>query len=167
MLETLCDKRALDEMLFRYALALDRRDWGQYRNLLTDDVVFDFCDHGSVGAGTPEFVSGRDNVANAAAKVMAGFDATQHCITNIVHEIAGDNATTRCYLTAEHFLNNDRGDRNVGCGARYEIDARRTGEGWKIAKLRFITLWFRGNTGLYAMAAANAARKSSSTTRGG
>ena len=159
MLDTTIEKRALDELVFRYAMALDQKDWTQYRQLLIVDVVFDFSDHCLAEAGVSKIVRGADAVVSAAMTAMQGFEATQHCITNTVHKISGTRAATRCYLIAEHFLNNSRGDRNVGCGALYEIESRRTSDGWKIAKLTFNTLWMRGNTGLYAIAAEQASHK--------
>lgn len=151
-LRSLLDKRALDEMVYKCMHAMDTHDWPLYRANIVDDASFDFTDHGVATDDAGDVMRGADNYLAILSSVIEGFDSTQHSITNMYHEIDGDRASTRCYVLAEHFLNNDRGDRNVACGARYHIEAVRTGEGWKIQHLKFLTFWFRGNTSLYEIA---------------
>ena len=81
---------------------------------------------------------------------------------NILHTLDGDTAKTNCYIYADHYLTNDRGDRNVACGGRYEIASRRTAEGWRIVRLKFVTSWFSGNTNLYKLAGETVARRKAS-----
>jgi hypothetical protein len=158
-LQTLLDKRELDELIHRTMHAMDSHDWPGYRAGLVADAEFDFTDHGVATDDANDVMKGADNFVAILASVIEGFDATQHIVTNILHQLDGDRATTSCYVLAEHFLNNDRGDRNVGCGGRYTIDTRRTPEGWRIARLKFTTSWFRGNTSLYQLAGEAVAKR--------
>ena len=151
-LEDLLDKRELDELMYKTMHAMDGRDWPAYRRNCLADAAFDFTDHGAAGDETAAVMVGADLFLADLSTVCEGFDATQHAITNMVHTLAGDSARTNCYVHAEHFLENDRGDRSVTCAGRYEIESRRTPEGWRIARLRFVTSWFRGNTALYGLA---------------
>jgi|GEM_PF-1400995 len=160
-LQILLDKRALDEMVFKCMHAMDTHDWALYRAQITDDAEFDFTDHGVATDDAAEPMRGADNYLAVLDSVISGFDATQHCVTNMYHELDGDSAKTKCYVYAEHFLNNSRGDRRVACGARYLIDAVRSDDGWKIKHLKFKTFWFDGNTSLYALAGKVTATRAS------
>jgi len=158
-LQDLLDKRELDELISRTMHAMDTHDWPTYRAGLVEEAEFDFTDHGVATDDAAQVMKGADNFVSILASVIEGFDATQHSVTNILHTLKGDTAFTACYVVAEHFLNNDRGDRNVGCGGRYLIDTRRTPEGWRIVKLKFSTYWFRGNTNLYQLAGEAVAKR--------
>lgn len=152
-LQILLDKRALDEMVFKLVFALDRRDWSGYGGVLTGDVVFEFTKKDLPAEGLSEPVSGRETIIAKAAAVMGGFDVTQHSVNNIFHDvITEDSARVYCYVTTEHFINKDGENQNVSCGASYDIKARRTPDGWKIAKLNINTFWFRGDTSLFDLA---------------
>jgi hypothetical protein len=77
-LQILLDKNALDELIYIQAMALDAQDWKTYRSCFA--------------------------VRNSAA-VIPGFDSTMHTIASPVHVVRGDTASSRCYIIAEHFLN--------------------------------------------------------------
>jgi hypothetical protein len=157
--QMLHDKRALDEMVYKCMHAMDTHEWPLYRAQLTDDAEFDFTDHGVATEEAADVMRGADNYLAVLRSVIEGFDATQHCISNMFHDVTGDSAKTQCYVLAEHFLNNSRGGRRITCGARYHIDAVRMVEGWRIKRLKFLTFWFDGNTSLYQLAAQAVARR--------
>ena len=153
-MKKLLDKRALDELIYRTMHALDARDWIAYRDAFVDDVVFDFREHGAAPPEARQLITGIDNFLVLQRAVIEGFDTAQHHVTNMVHAISidGDTAVTECYLYAEHFLNNDCGDRSVSLGGRFQFHARRYPDGWKIHRQRFYSPWIRGNPMLYQMA---------------
>ena len=148
----LLDKRALDELIFRTMHALDSRDWSAYRTSFVDDVAFDFREHGAAPPEARRVITGIDNFLVLQRAVIEGFDTAQHHVTNMVHTIDGDTVVTDCYLYAEHFLNNDRGDRSVSLGGRYQFHSGRSSSGWKIHRQRFYSPWIRGNPMLYQIA---------------
>lgn len=158
-LQILLDKRALDEMVYKCMHAMDTHDWALYRAQVVDDAVFDFSDHGVATDDAAEPMRGADNYIAILASVITGFDSTQHCVSNMFHEVSGDTAKTKAYVYAEHFLNNDKGGRRISCGARYHIDAVKSAGQWKIKHLKFLTFWFDGNTSLYGLAGKAAAAK--------
>ena len=151
-LKELLDKRALDELIYRTMHALDARDWRAYRTSFVEDVVFDFREHSAAPPEARQLIVGFDNFLKLQRAVIEGFDTAQHHVTNMVHALDGDSATTDCYLYAEHFLNTDRGDRSVSLGGRYEVSSRRHVEGWKVHRWRFHSPWLRGNPMLYQLA---------------
>lgn len=150
--ETLLAERALSELLFRTLEALDRCDWATYREGLVDDVEFDFTEHSAAPPEAREIIRGPEAIVAGQRSVMEGFDVAQHYVTNVIHHVDGDTATTECYLYAEHFLKNDRGDPSVTLGGKYEIHTRRGAAGWKVVRWRFFQPWLRGNPMLYVLA---------------
>ena len=151
-LRDLMDKVALDELIRSVSHALDARDWPAYRAHFADTAEFDFTDHASAPKETDEIIVGPDRMISVMRTVMDGLEAAQHHVTNLVHHLDGDEAQSDCYVLAEHFLNNDRGDRDVTLGARYAVVSHRFGDGWQIVRWRFTTAWFRGNPMLYELA---------------
>lgn len=155
--QELLDKRALDEVIYGQAMAVDMRDWDAYRAHFHDDLELDLGGHmkamGGEGDGT---MRGADNVIGAARRVLTGFDSYQHFVTNPVHHIKGDTAQTCAYVLGYHLLSNDRGDRVLLIGGIYTMGMLRTVKGWKIRKWHLHVLWYSGNTALYELAAAKA-----------
>lgn len=152
-LQHLLDKRALDELIYRQANAVDRHDWAAYRACFDDDVHFDFTDHTDrvIGKGFGIVNSGDKWVAQVIHAV-SGFEGTQHVISNAVHTVNGDRAETECQILADHFLNNDRGDRSITMGGIYTFSSVRKADGWKIKTWHLKVLWYRGNPSLYHLA---------------
>lgn len=155
----LFDKRALDELIYGAMHAMDGHDWAAYRKNLLDDAEFDFTRHGVASERAGEIMRGADYFVTVLASVLEGFDATQHHVTNLLHEIDGDTAISKSYVYAEHFLMNDRGDPSVTCGGRYVVTSQRAESGWKVAKWLYLPAWFRGNTMLYQYASDPGRRK--------
>ena len=124
-LQQLLDKRALDELIFRTMHARDACDWPAYRASFVEDAAFDFREHGAAPPQARQVIFGIDTIIALQKSVLEGFDTAQHHVTNMVHSIDGDDAVTDCNLYAEHFLNNDCGDRSVSLGGRYQVSSRR------------------------------------------
>ena len=55
-LEALADRLAIEDLLTRYAHAVDRHDWDLYRSVFTDDAHIDYPSAGGI-ASVPEDVS--------------------------------------------------------------------------------------------------------------
>jgi 3-phenylpropionate/cinnamic acid dioxygenase small subunit len=153
-LQDLLDKRALDELIFRQAIAVDEHDWDAYRACFDDEVHFDFTDHTDrvIGKGFGIVESGDEWLEKVIAAV-SGFEGTQHLISNTVHQLDGDRATSVCLIVAEHFLNTDRGDRSITMGGIYRFGSVRKRDGWRIKDWHLKVLWYRGNPSLYKLAA--------------
>lgn len=159
LLRELADKRALDELIFRQANAVDQHDWPVYRSCFDDDVHFDFTDHTDrvIGKGFGIVKSG-DQWLSQVTQAVEGFEGTQHIISNAVHTVSGDRADSVCQILADHFLNNDRGDRSITMGGIYTFGSVRKTTGWKIKTWHLKVLWYRGNPSLYHLAGQKAGR---------
>src|SRR3954449_870790 len=73
LLQELADRRAIDDVLYRYAHALDSRDWDLLRTCFTEDAVADYLELGGVNEG-------REAIVDLCAGVLTGLDASQHMI---------------------------------------------------------------------------------------
>jgi hypothetical protein len=160
-LQMLLDKKALDELIYTQAMALDAQDWKTYRSCFADEVNFDFSEHvervvgQKIGAATDP-----DQWVRNSASVIPGFDSTMHTIASPVHAVRGDTASSRCYIIAEHFLNDFGGERSTTSSGIYTFDSIRTSDGWKIKNWRLKVLYYRGNLALYRVAAERVRERS-------
>ena len=147
----LLDRADISAVLHRYCQAIDTKDWRLLESCFTEDLVADFTSF----AGR-EAVEGRDKWLQAIKGTIAGLDATQHMTGNHIHTVDGDAAQLSAYIQAVHMLANDKGDSEYTVGGWYDIDLRRTGDGWRICRYALNVRWHRGNRGILRMAARKA-----------
>jgi 3-phenylpropionate/cinnamic acid dioxygenase small subunit len=124
------DRQDVSDLLIRYATGIDRRDWDLFRTVFTPDCQLDYGEIG-VWDGV-EAVTEFMDVAHAAAGYL------MHRISNIVIDLQGDRAATRCYVDAWIMA----ADNNSGVNARgfYDDEIVRTDAGWRIARRKFTTV---------------------------
>lgn len=145
-LQELADRQDIDDVLVRYAHALDSHEWERLGAVFTPDAVADFLELGGVNEGL-------DAIVALIAGVLSGLDASQHLIGSIAAEVDGDAATARCYLQAQHvFAGADGGDHFL-VGGTYVDRLVRTPEGWRIAHRTLHASWTDGNPGVFTAAA--------------
>ena len=148
ILRELLDRSQLSDLMNRYALGLDTRNWELWRSCFVDDLEADFT---SIWPGL--VVHGADEWVKQGSSLIEGLDATQHIITNHAHEISGDRAKTVAYLHAQHVFKNDLGaDHNVLAGY-YEFHSVRSEDGWRIQKYGLTVTWATGNGAVWDLAA--------------
>lgn len=132
-LQTVQDKIEINELIFRYARAVDTKDWELLRSVFTEDAHLDYT---SVGypAGP------RDEVLSLLCNALSQVPMTQHFVTNIEIELDADAATVRAM-----FYNPMRlpGAENLTyCGGNYHHEVVRTSNGWRSTRLTEENLWF-------------------------
>ena len=139
------DDLAVCRTLYRFARAIDTRDWTGYRAVFADEFDLDYSSYrpGSVGR-----MQADDWVARAAA-LFDGLDATQHSLTNPLVDVDGDSASISIYLVAEHVL----GDEWFTIGGYYEDHLVRTNDSWLITGKKLVVTWTRGDRGILERAA--------------
>lgn len=84
----LIDRRAIDDLLIRYATAVDTKDWDLYETCFTEDAFIDYESAGGIKGKLPE-------VRSWLEKTLVMFPMTQHVVCNRVIELGGDKATAR------------------------------------------------------------------------
>ncbi len=152
-LPQLLDRAAISDVVHAYATGLDRRDWTLFRSIFTDAIEMDFA---SVGLRVGSYDA--DEWVRDAARLFAGFAATQHTSTNHVHDVRGDEATCTSNMQAEHFVAREPDDGLADgadrwtIGGYYTNELVRTADGWKLAKVTLIVTWQTGNPGVSRIA---------------
>jgi 3-phenylpropionate/cinnamic acid dioxygenase small subunit len=141
--EELLARREIDDVLCRYAYALDDRDWDRMRDeVFTADAVVAF----------PEIepLVGAEAIVAFIGGMVAPLDGTQHLVTTATARIDGDEATARSYVRAHHYSADcPGGDEFVAVGT-YVDRLRRTPAGWRIAERTLTPSWAFGNPGVLA-----------------
>ena len=133
------DRLEISALLYRYARAVDGKDWALYRSVFTDDAVIDYSSAGAI-CGT------RDDVAEWLSTGFATIGMSMHYITNIeILEYSGDSATVRAMFYNPMQL---PGMAELSyCGGYYHHELARTADGWRSANLREENVWFSNPPG--------------------
>lgn len=128
------DQMDISALLYRYARAVDTKDWALYRSVFTENAVIDYSSAGAICGGI-------DEVADWLAAGFSAIPMSMHYITNIeILEHTGDTATARAM-----FYNPMRlpGMADLSyCGGYYHHELVRTGDGWRSRNLREENVWF-------------------------
>ena len=93
MLQELQDKTALQELVYSYCRASDRRDYALMRDLYAEDG---YDDHGVFFSGPA-----RDYIAWLPS-ILDTWECTMHCVMNCMFKVDGDRAEGEIYKMAYH-----------------------------------------------------------------
>jgi len=128
---SLLDRVEVMQLINRYGKALDARDWSAFEEIFTEDAE---ADYSSVLARTrPEqstlaanaLVHGRSAIVAWLQAARSNGEVLVHFMTNhIVDELDGDRARAWNYV-----------HERQGAYGSYQLDAVRTADGWRIARL--------------------------------
>lgn len=144
------DHQAICETVYRYAFALDNRDWAMYRSIFADYVDFDF----STYHGKPTVRMRADQLVSSAETLFAGFSATQHTMSNPIVEIDGDSARCNMYIQAAHSIDPDPEAPWFIMGGHYEDHLIRRNGGWLLDGVTMKLRWTRGDRNIMRTAVA-------------
>jgi hypothetical protein len=126
-LQAIADRIEIDDLLTRYATAVDTKDRDLYTSCFTPDAFIDYTGPGGIKGTLPE-------VKRWLAEVMAFFPMTQHLVTNRTVVIDGDSATCRSYLFNPMGVPDGDGLMLFFDGGYYRDKLVRTTDGWRIAE---------------------------------
>jgi len=127
-LQQIADRIEIDDLLTRYATALDAKDWDLFSTCFTPDAFIDYTAAGGIKGALAE-------VRQWLAEVMAGFPMTQHLVTNRDVRVEGDSAICRsCLFNPMGLPDGDNGLVVFFDGGYYRDKMIRTAEGWRIAE---------------------------------
>ena len=133
-LEELTDRLEIDELLTRYATAIDNKTFDLLDDVFTPDAHVDYTSAGGVAGAFPE-------VKKWLSEVLPHFPAYQHVVGNRRVELDGDTATS----VSAFFNPMVMGDGNTFfCGGEYHDRLVRTADGWRIAERVEKTVWTYG-----------------------
>jgi len=126
----------IHQLMTRYALACDDRDWVRYRELFAPDAQIDYTQaYGRAGTV--------DEIVPWLQRIMSveSLPVSQHLLANLEFDATGDGASGRV-----HYFNPDvfvEDGRKVGLinGGVYRFEALRTAGGWRLSRLHAKLLW--------------------------
>ena len=126
-LREISDRIAIGDLLTRYTVAIDKKDWNLLDTCFTPDASVDYTQSGGIKGKYPE-------VRTWLSKALSVFPITQHFISNSTVEIKGDDATARTYvINPMVFINPDGSQHIFTVGAYYNDKLVHTRDGWRIA----------------------------------
>ena len=140
-LAALLDREAVGDTLYRFAEALDLRDWALYRSVFTDEVEIDYS---SYRPGSRGVMRAEDWVARGRARIEP-LDATQHSMSNPRVTVTGDTATCAMYIEAQHVLTRDGVTAQYLIGGRYLDRLVRVDGEWRISAVALQVRWNLGD----------------------
>jgi len=129
----------ISQLLYRYARAIDAKDWKALDRVFTPDARIHYAVERGADLSFAE-------LGPWLARAMTIFKATQHVITNPLVELAGDTARCTSYLTGTHvqIRRTDGAEVLTTEGSTYTDELVRTREGWRISARRLERAWIDG-----------------------
>lgn len=137
------DRLEIAELLYRYARAVDAKDWELYRTVFTDDA---FIDYSSAGAA----VGPRDEVIDWFAANFGVIPWSMHYVTNVEvleSDLDAEPATARVRAMFYNPMQLPGMAEVSTCGGYYHHELVRTAAGWRSRRLREENLWFLNKPG--------------------
>lgn len=132
-LQSLLDKREIEELVLRYCRAADRRDWAAMRALYHDDAT---DDHGALFQGSAS------NFIDWIPTMVSKMRVTFHQVSNHYIVLRGDQAEGEVYVVAYHLKTDQAGSASqIVTGGRY-LDRYSLRDGvWKFASRKAVMDW--------------------------
>jgi len=122
------DRLEIDDLLTRYATAVDTKDWDLYASCFTADAFIDYTAAGGIKGTLAE-------VKKWLSEVMALFPVTQHLVGNRVIAVDGDRATSRSAFFNPMGVADGKGGVTLFFdGGYYNDKLVRDAGGWRIAE---------------------------------
>jgi uncharacterized protein (TIGR02246 family) len=123
-LRSVLDERAVERLFHRYFERIDANDPAGASEFMTSDVEFEIM----IG----ERRSGRDRFARGVARVLDGYTATSHHVSNLLVDLDGDEGTAVMYVYAFHRMANTGEPWHLWARVRDKV--RREGSAWLISE---------------------------------
>ncbi len=135
-LRELADRNEITELVSRLGLWLDEQRFDEARSIFTEDVAVQTPGGESQGIAL---------VAEQARRNHAGYARTQHVITNILVTLDGDRATVQANLIVTFVHRADAPEQHFALGERYQFEAVRTPQGWRLSRMHVSPVWSAGS----------------------
>ena len=129
------DELQIAALLYRYARAVDTKDWELYRSVFTQNAVIDYS-----SAGIP--AGSRDEIAEFLSKGFTTIPWSMHYITNIEVDVDVDGDTAQVRAMFYNPMQLPGMAEMSSCGGYYHHELVQTSEGWRSRHLREENVWF-------------------------
>lgn len=138
---------AIKSVLFRYAAALDERDWPALSDVFAPEAIADYQ-----GIG---IFDGRAAVTGIVTDFLGKCGPTQHIIANVRIDLDGSKARSRCYLQATHAGKGSYEGQTMTVWGEYSDRLELRPEGWRIVHRTLVVQHVVGDVGVALSAPAN------------
>jgi len=125
------DRRALREVVDRYAKIPDDRNYALVDEIFTEDATL-------LGPGFE--LTGRESIRRGM-RAIEQYTATLHAMHQHLVEIDGDEATGETWCVANHLYEKDGEPRKLDWGIRYRDRYRRVQGTWQVARRELVLVW--------------------------
>jgi 3-phenylpropionate/cinnamic acid dioxygenase small subunit len=129
----IADRIAIEDVILRYATAMDTQDWDLFRSCFRPDAR-------TVMDRVGEFDTCEAVIALLEPRLTI-FAALQHFVSNVVISGDGDTATARTYFVSHHV---PRGADSYTYGGTFGFALSRYPDGWRITSHTIRILWDAG-----------------------
>jgi len=125
------------DLMNRYALAMDSRDWTGFASLFTPDAAFSAQQGPALGNAAIMALDGRDALVGALSAIIESLSATHHMLSNYIVDAAEDgrSAKAACHFRAYHAGAGPRAHLFEESLGRFEIETVRGATGWQIRRM--------------------------------
>jgi hypothetical protein len=126
-LRAAADRLAVAELMTRYAYGIDAQDRQMLASVFAPDAVAEYVAVGPSPFVLDERLEGFEAIYGWLSRVLGGREPgfPRHYMANPLVELEGDRARLRVY---QH-------NWNISSGGVYTVEAVRTSDGWRIARL--------------------------------
>ena len=125
-IQEISDRIEIDDLLTRYTVAIDTKDWGLLDTCFVPDAKLDYTQTGGIEGEYPA-------VREWLEKALSVFPVTVHYISNSTVELDGDAANARTYVINPMGFQNPDGSMHMFTVGGYYVDKLvRTDSGWRI-----------------------------------
>jgi 3-phenylpropionate/cinnamic acid dioxygenase small subunit len=127
-LREISDRFEIQDLLTRYTVAIDQKDWSLLDTCFLPDAHLDYTSAGGIKGSYPE-------VRAWLEKALAPFSMTVHYIGNTTLDLRGDEARARTYVLNPMGFPTPDGSLHIFTVGAYYVDRlTRTPDGWRIAE---------------------------------
>lgn len=124
-IEALFAEREIGRALYAFARAMDERDWDGIGEIMPDDASADM--------GTGE-LTGRAAIVALMRSFLDDCGPTQHLLGNLVIDVDGDRAASRCYVSDMHKGMGDKAHLTFSTIGEYHDNWRKIGGRWQMIR---------------------------------
>lgn len=133
-LQEMSDRLEIQDLIARYAHAIDDQDWDALDRVFTPDAIIDYSELGGAKGNRAETKA-------YLAQAMPNFSAFQHLSTTTRLDIDGDRAKARTILFNPMVMPHEGREQVFFIGLWYCDELARTPEGWRITHRREQKCW--------------------------
>jgi hypothetical protein len=132
------DRVAIQDLMARYAYAVDAKRWDLLEEVFEVGGEVDFVANGGIKDTYPA-------IGEWLKTAMSGFTACQHYLSNFATDVTGDCASSRFYVLTQMITTEGGADQIISDGGYYRADFVRTPQGWRVRKLSGGIVWWSGS----------------------